>query len=344
MGEKEVLEDDGSSGSTGGTNGPDAGGGQSHTPGPTDGGIPQTQERTDPCKELKDRATTLLGQLEGLHDQNREQTQRALRAFFGDPADPQAGGYAHWFTQSKVTEAVVDANNATGKVLIDTALFAMGGWGGLKVFGAPAGFVSKADKLFGSGLRGAESVAGAYGKIFLKITEKVADEYVGRKAGKTGSTLYKTIDKIESATHGRAFEPSKWYQPSLGMLESVVRGSILDALADWAKTGAMAGDLGRATSAYADFFAAAMAANVSAAGAEQIHAQLQDLNAEARAKHCPETAIPDYLFYSFEPTQFGAGAFIGQAGPTMHSHAIESGVDRDWDLFANIADTSGLPF
>lgn len=63
-------------------------------------------------------------------------TQRALRAFFGDPADTLAGGYAHWFTQSKVTKAEVDANNATGKVVIDTALFAMGGWSGLGSFGA----------------------------------------------------------------------------------------------------------------------------------------------------------------------------------------------------------------
>lgn len=316
------------------------GGGLVNGPGLTPGGPagpPSTQERKDPCAGLKAQAEALLQQLEGLHTQNREQTQRALRAFFGDPANTLADGYAHWFTQAKVTEAVVDASNATAKTLIDVALFALGGWGAIGKATSAVGKASKLEKMFGTGLAGAESALDAYGKIALKVTEKVVDEYVGGKAGKAGSTLYKTIDKLES-------KPEKWFQPSLGVIESIVRSSIIDALGNWMKAGAMSGDLGRAATAYADFFAAAMAANVSAAAAAQIHQQIQDLNTQLRAIPCPEVSIPDYVFYTFGTAQFGQGAFRGQAGPTMHSHSLESGNDRDWDLFANVADTRGLPF
>jgi hypothetical protein len=354
MGEKEIVEEaetgpfypPGGSTTGGGTTtggGPTTGGGttpggQPRTPGTMSGpGGPTTQERPDPCKDLNEQADALLKQLEALHTQNREQTQRALRAFFGDPKSATASGYAHSFTQAKVTEAVVDSNNAVGKTLIDVGLFAIGGWQGLGELGAPAKFTKVANKLFGSGIAGAESVAEAYGKIAVKVLEKAGDA-AGYKAGKAGSSVAKTIEKLQSE------HPEKWIQGPLGFVESAVRGAVLDALGNWMKSGAMSGDLNAAQAAYADFFAAAVAANVSAAAGLQAHQDLQDLNAKLRAANCPEVPIPDHVFYTFKPTQFGEGAFRGQTGPGMHSHSLESGIDRDWDLFGSVNDTRSLPF
>ena len=368
MGEKDIVEGDGSTGFTGGgsTTGPGPGG--DPPPRSTGGGGPRTEERPDPCRELNERAQELSKQLEGLHDVNREQTQRALRAFFGDPSSKLAGGYAHWFQQAKVTEAVVDANNAVGKTLIDVALFAMGGWGGIsKIAGASkwvkgasglsqvdetAKWAKTANKLFGSGLLGANDWVEVAGKVGIKVLEKAGDQISlnplaaplgvdlgehGFKVGKLGTTVGKTIAAWD--------DPKKWFQAPLSGLESVIRGEILSALGGWMKKGAMAGDLGRAATAYADFFAAAMAANASAAAAAEVHRQLEELNAEAQAKGCPEVPVPDYTFYTFAPTQFGEGAFKGQAGPTMHARSLESGFERDWDLFAQgSADQRGLPF
>src|SRR5438876_471747 len=82
--------------------------------GPVGAGGPTTQERKDPCTELTEQAQSLLAQLEGLHAQNREAMQRALRAFYGAKSGKLADGYAHWATQAKITEAVVDSNNAVG--------------------------------------------------------------------------------------------------------------------------------------------------------------------------------------------------------------------------------------
>ncbi|MSQ37295.1 MAG: hypothetical protein EXR61_03140 [Chloroflexi bacterium] len=143
--------------------------GQAHGPGTTGGGNGAPHTLESPCNELCERAERLLQQLEGLHAQNRYQTQRALRAFYGDPRSKAAGGYAHWFTQAKVTEAVVDANNAVGKTLIDVGLFALGGWGGIGKMASAAGKVGKLEKVFGTGLAGAESVLDAYGKVALKV-------------------------------------------------------------------------------------------------------------------------------------------------------------------------------
>ncbi len=339
MGEKEILEGDPPAPSGGSpppwtTGDPSPTGGQAHAPGPA--AVPTTRSREDPCAGIKERQDALLAQLQGLHAQNRDATQRALRAFFGDPASATADGYAHWFTQAAVTSAVVEANNALGKTLIDVALFAMGGWGGLGELGAPASFVAKADKLFGTGLRGSTDAVDVLGKIAIKVLEKAGDAVAGYKAGKIGSTAAKTIDKWQ--------DPKKWFQAPLSGLESVLRGSILDALGDWAKAGATSADLARATAAYADFYAAAMVANAAAAAALEVEQQLQALNAEARAKGCPEAAIPDYIFHTFDPAQFGEGASVGEGGPTMHSYAIESGQERDWDLFASVGSPGGLPF
>lgn len=335
MGEKQIVGDDGHGTTTSGGGSLVDGGGKTTdggpkvavTPPPQD--HPKTQERKDPCKDLTDKANELLKQLEALHQQNRDAMQRALRAFFGDPKSRTYGGYAHSLTSSKITEAVVDANNATGKTLIDVALFAAGGWGGI------AGKGSTAANLLGEGIASSASAAEAWSKVALKVLSKAGDA-MGGKAGTLGTTAAKTIDKWD--------DPNKWLQAPLGGVESLVRGAVIDALGNWMKKGAMNEDVARAQAAYAEFCGAAAVANTTASAAEQVHQQLKDVNAQLRAQGCPEVPIPDYVFYTFSLTQFGEGLFQGQTGPHMHSKAIESGVERDWDLFANTADPSGLPF
>ena len=344
MGEKEIVQD-GPGTTPGGTPGPTPGSGPGTTGGPTKpdpttpgqtDGPPKTQAKDDPCGDLKARADDLLAQLEALHQQNRAYRQKALSAFFGPRGGTTADGYAHWLTQSKVTEAVVDSNNAVGKNIIDVAMFAIGGWGGLGEVGAPQGFAKAAQAAYGGGLPGSRSYLDLFGKLGLKVLEKAGDEALGYKAGKMSSGVIKTVTKLE--------DPAAWFQGINGTIESIGRGAIIDALGDWMKKGATSGDLERAKEAFADFAAAALVANTTAASALQLVLKLQDLIEEARAKGCPEPVIPDDVFYTFDLAQLGVGAFQGQAGPTMHSHSIMSGVDRTWDLFASVSDTSSLPF
>ncbi|HZP95985.1 MAG TPA: hypothetical protein VFC31_06580 [Candidatus Limnocylindria bacterium] len=318
------------------------GGGGTPPPGQTDGGgsgTPQTQEKKDPCKELTEKAQALLQQLASAHDANRAAMQRALNAFFGPRKSNINQGYAHSLTSSEITKAVVDANNATGKMLIDVALFAAGGWGGI------AGEGSIAEGAFGQGLAGAKSVGDAWGKIGIKVAGKVADAYIGDKAGTMGSAAYKFYDK---ATGSHADDATQPFQGPAGAIESIVRGAILDALGNWMKDGATSGDISRAQAAYADFCAAAAACNTTEGAARQIKAQIDDINAQLREAGCPEVTIPDYVFYTFDITQFGTGLFQGQKGPTMHAKNVVSGGDRTTDLFAQVADVQrnrdSLPF
>ncbi len=351
MGEKEIVEDGGGGvprtqerphGGVPPTTGrplvdPTGGG----TPPPTQpgGGVPQTQERKDPCKDLTAKAQELLQQLQSAHDANRAAMQRALNAFYGARSNPNNDGYAHWLSSSEITKAVVDANNATGKMLIDVALFAAGGWGGI------AGEGSAAADIFGTGLSGAKSAADAWGKIGIKVAGKVADAYIGDKAGTLGSAAYKSIDKA-IGDHGD--DATKVFQGPAGAIESIVRGKVLDALGDWMKDGATSGDLSRAQAAYADFCAAAAVCNTTEGAGRSLKQQIDDVNGQLRAQNCPEVTIPDYVFYTFDITQFGTGMYEGQAGPTMHAKNLVSGGDRATDLFAQAADVQSgkdrLPF
>lgn len=345
MGEKEIVEDGpgapGGGGPTtqgGTTTGgglvdpmPQGGGGGGRPGGPqtTDGGGPQTVDRGDPCKDLTDKAHELLGQWQALHDMNRDAMQRALSAFFGPKSSRYNEGYAHYFSMAKITEAVVDQNNATGKALIDVALFAAGGWGGI------AGEGSTAAKLFGKGIQSAADTTEAWGKVGMKVLEKVGD-LAGHKEGKIGTTIGKTL-----ATD----DPKKIMQPSYSAVESVVRGAILDALGNWMKDGATSGDVARAQAAYADFCGAAASANTTSGSADGIKKQLDDINKQLRERNCPEVTIPDYAFYTFDIAQFGQGMFKGETNaPTMHTKYLVSGSERSTDLFAKINDTGSLPF
>lgn len=345
MGEKEIVEGGpavstgtGGGATTGGTTTggglvdpmpQGGGGGKPGGPQTTSGGTPQTVDRGDPCKDLTDQAHELLGQLQALHDMNRDAMQRALSAFFGPKSSRYNEGYAHSFSMAKITEAVVDANNATGKALIDVALFAAGGWGGIMGKG------STAEALFGKGIQGAADATEAWGKVGMKVLEKVGDA-AGYKAGKVGTTIGKTL-----ATD----DPKKVMQPTYGAIESVVRGAVIDALGNWMKDGATSGDLARAQAAYADFCGAAATANTTAGSAKAIKDKLDDINKQLRERNCPEVTIPDYAFYTFDISQFGQGMFQGETdGPTMHTTYLVSGGDRATDLFAKVNDTGSLPF
>ena len=317
------------------------GGGGTPPPGQTDGGsgTPQTQEKKDPCKELTEKAQQLLQSLQSAHDANRAAMQRALSAFFGPRKSNVNQGYASSLASSEITKAVVDANNATGKMLIDVALFAAGGWGGI------AGEGSAAAGIFGEGLAGAKSVGDAWGKIGIKVAGKVADAYIGDKAGTMGAGAYKAIDKA-IGDHGD--DATKVFQGPAGAIESIVRGKILDALGDWMKDGATSGDISRAQAAYADFCAAAAVCNTTEGAARDLKKQIDDINAQLRAAGCPEVTIPDYVFYTFDITQFGTGMFGGQKGPTMHAKNLVSGGDRPTDLFTQVnnvrTNSDSLPF
>lgn len=348
MGEKEIVEggpavSTGGGGSTtgGSTTGgglvdpmpQGGGGGKPGGPQTTDGGGgPQTVDRGDPCKDLTEKAQQLLKALQSAHDENRAAMQRGLGAFFGPKSSQYNEGYAHYLSMAKITEAVVDANNATGKALIDVALFAAGGWGGI------AGEGSAAAGIFGRGIQGAKSAADAWGKIGIKVASKVADSYIGDKAGTMGAAAKKFYD---GATGD---DPSKAFQGPAGAIESIVRGQIIDALGNWMKDGATSGDLSRAQAAYADFVAAAAVANTTEGAAHGLKDQLDDINKQLRERSCPEVAIPDYVFYTFDLTQFGNGMFRGEKGPTMHAKNLVSGGDRTTDLFAKVNDTGSLPF
>lgn len=296
---------------------------------------PRTMERPDPCKESTAEAQALLEQLRSAREENRAAMQRALNAFFGPKASQYNEGYANAITSSKITEAVVKANNETGKVLIDVALFAAGGWGGI------AGKGSSAAGVFGEGLAGAKTVGDAWGKVGIKVAGKVADAFIGDKAGTAGSATYKFVEKAVGE-HG--YDASKAFQGPAGAIESIVRDKIIGALGDWMKDGAMAGDVARARDAYADFVAAAAVANTTEGAARELKRQIDEINARLRARNCPEVSIPDHVFYTFDLTQFGEGMFEGQKGPTMHAKNIASGTDRTTDLFAKVKDSGSLPF
>lgn len=353
MGEKEIVEG-GPAVSTGTGGGPTTTGGSTTSGGLVDpmpqggggggrpggpqiatGGGPQTVERGDPCKDLTDKAQELLKALQSAHDENRAAMQRALNGFYGPKSSEYNEGYAHYLSMAKITEAVVDANNATGKALIDVALFAAGGWGGL------AGKGSTTAGLFGEGLAGAKTTADAWGKIGIKVAGKIADAYIGDKAGTMGSGAYKFIEK---ATGPEGHDATKAFQGPAGAIESIVRGAVIDALGNWMKDGATSGDLSRAQAAYADFVAGAAVANTTSGAADDLKKQLDDLNTQLRERKCPEVAIPDYVFYTFDLTEFGNGMFRGQKGPTMHAKNLVSGGDRTTDLFAKVNDTGSLPF
>lgn len=350
MGEKEIVErgpavTTGGGGSTTGgrtTSGglvdpmPQGGGGQLGGPKTTTrDGNPQTTDGGDPCKDLTDRAQALLKALQSAHDENRAAMQRALNAFFGPKSSKYNEGYAHSFSMAKITEAVVDAQNATGKALIDVALFAAGGWGGI------AGKGSTAAGILGEGIAGAKSAADAWGKIGIKVASKVADAYIGDKAGTMGAGAYKFVDKA-IGEHGE--DATKAFQGPAGAIESIVRGKIIDALGDWMKDGATSGDLSRAKAAYADFVAAAASANTTSGAADALKDQIDDINKQLRERNCPEVTIPYYVFYSFDILQFGQGMREGEKGPTMHAKDLVSGGDRTSDLFAKVKDTGSLPF
>jgi len=371
MGEKQIVTGGpgapGGGTTGGGTTGGGAGpGGLSTTPSGGGGsvptqtrppGTPATASDADLCSEIRKKQAALLEELDGVARANRSAVERAMTSFFGTSATKYADGYAHWYTQAHITEALVDGENAVGKELIDAALFAVGGWGGLgelglagdtaayaKYFGVAAeeatGVAKAAETathLLGKGIAGTKDAAEAYGKIAVKVAEKVGDNLAGYKAGKAGSSLAKSIEKA----HGE--HPDEWVQGPFGLLESVARGKLIDALGDWMKTGAAEGDLGRAKQAYVDFAAAAQTANVAAATAHGLKAQLDALNAEARQRGCPEVAIPDYQIYTVDPAVFGAGPSVKEKGPTMTREKLSDGTTTTFDLFGSVGDPSSLP-
>jgi hypothetical protein len=354
VGEKQIIPGGGTGtpgtgtpggGTTGGGSGP---GGLSTTP--AGGGTIPTQTRpptttqtptteADLCSDIKRKQAAKLDELEGVARANRAATERAMQAFYGPKGSAgTADGYAHWCTQAKVTEAVVDTQNAVGKNLIDAALFAAGGWGGIasstgavEAEGALGGFAGFAEGAFGKGMAGAKDVADAYGKIAVKVAEKIGDAAADYKAGKAGSSLAKSIEKLGGE------HPDDWIQGPFGYLESVARGKLIDALGDWMKEGAMAGDLDRAKQAYLDFCLAAQTANIAAAAADQIKAALEALNEEAKKRGCPQVAIPDWNLYTIDPAVFGAGPEVGSTGPSAIRHSLESGKNVQFDLFGSIA-------
>lgn len=299
---------------------------------------PGTSEKVRDCADIALRAADLLTQLEALSSKNGSDARAACEAFLGSTDSKFADGYAHWFTQAKVTEAVVDSNNAVGKTIIDVALFAAGGWSGVAKGAEGAGLLSKsADvsgklaKWLGKGMGGAKSAKEAWTKVGQKVAEKAEDSLFGHKAGKAAGTAQKAIEK-------------GWKEASGGAIESLVKGAVLDALGDWMKEGAMSGDLERAKQSYADFVAASTAANADAAGALALEAEYRDLMAQAEALGCPIPDLPNLTFYTFDIEQFGEGAFRGEDGPTMVEHGLVKDKATRIDLFWAVGHPDSLPF
>lgn len=294
------------------------GGNNSTTDDPYKGFFGATRTKKKDCTELEKEMQYLLGMLEAICNSNHTHAKNALTAFGGDPNSKFAGGYAHWLQQAKVTQAVVRANNALGKTMIDVALFAVGGWGGL------LGKESLAGKYLGTGISGAKDAADAWGKVAMKIVEKVGDEAAGYKAGKIGSAIGKTLD-----------HPDEWYKGLGGVLESVIRGGIIDALGNWAEEGATSADLQRALNAYTEFTTNANLANLDAATYTKTMEKLKELMKQAELEGCPMPTIDKCPLHTFDLGKFGVGAFQGEKGPEMNRDSGDGSPTQHWDLFAS---------
>jgi hypothetical protein len=121
-----------------------------------------------------------------------------------------------------------------------------------------------------------------------------------------------------------------------------VKGKVLEDLKNWMKEGATSAELEAAKKAYADFAAAAAEANASAAKVKNLKGQLDALETEAAAKHCPSFGpFPEPSTRTIDISTFGQGAERGQAGPTMTTDN-DSGTFKT-DLF-KAGSKSGLSF
>lgn len=341
---------------------PTDGGGPQGEKKPTDNGGGPGQDKTD-CDEIQRKINALLDALEAAHDSNLDHAKKATQAFRGRPSSKTYDGYGHWITSAKITEAVVEGENEAGKWLVDIALFAAGGWGGISAISKGSSIArstqtgmsvmrigesgaatmsrwhevpavaSKLDKWLGTGIRGAKDATEVYGKIATKVLEKLGDA-AAPYAGKGGSAAAKTIDKMNK----------EWWQGGVGFLESAIRGKVMDGLGNWMKEAASAADVERAKADYADFTAEGAAANADAAAAIGIEAAIKDLMKEAAEKNCTVPAIPNWSFFTFDLGQFGVGMFEGEKGPSLHSNDLEGTRSTSWDLFKPQSNPVSLPF
>jgi len=346
MGEKEIVQDGvsdgGGSGLVGG--GPPtagSGGGQVGQPAGPDsaggaggGGKPQQDgpgtggpgggggQQVDDCAQIEFKMRELSEALEALRKQNQQFADKAVDVFYGDE------GYRDKVQKAKVTEAVVDSNNKVGENLIDIALFAAGGYGGLG--GGTAGGVAKVggawtevkatasagEALFGKGIYGSKDASAAIQGV---------GSFLG---GLTGADL-----------GGTAVEGG----PLTGMADKA-KNAVLTGLKDWMKEGATAPGIEAAQKAYADFVGAATAANAAAAGANEVKKQLDELARQAQAKGCPPLpAVPDPYVKTFDLVPFGKGAERNQGGPTLHNQTLSGDSHYATDMF-KAGSKENLPF
>ena len=320
MGEKEIDGGGAGGGATGVGGGAAVGGGPGTTQGPGlppdpfppgggGGGSPGTRQR-DPggggsgegqrvsdCADLEARNKELIAALDALRQKNQQFADKAVDDFYRNE------GYRDTVQKTMVTEAVVDSNNKVGKGLIDIALFAAGGYGG--VGQALGGSAATMEGMFGAGIYGSKDAGAAIQGIGAFLGKLTGTEIGGKEV--EGGPLGGMADKAKNA--------------------------VLDGIGDWMKEGATAPGIEAAKQAYAAFVGDATAANAAAAGALDVKRQLDDVVAQAQAKNCPLPPVPNPILRTFALTPFGQGAERGRSGPTLHTQTLSGDSHLATDMF-----------
>lgn len=329
MGEKEIVEDypgivgpgqqgptsstgtpplTGGSGTGGGVGVPGGGGGGG-TPPKTGGGGGVGDSGSGggaaDCADIEFKMRPLKEELEALRQKNQELADQTANAF---------QRYSDAIKAAKITEAVVDSNNAVGKALIETALFAAGGYGGIAKSLGVGG--ETATQLFGSGIYGSKDAASAIQGI---------GAFVSKQAGVD-------VPNAKEVAGG-----------ALSGMADAAKNAVLDGIANWMKDGALSAEQAAAKDQYADFVGKATATNAAAAGMADLKRQLDALAAEAKAKNCPPeiSDVPNPLVRTIEIAPYGQGAITGEKGPNWHRQQLDGNNHSITDMFK--AGTTKLP-
>lgn len=322
MGEKEIVEDgpgvggpgqQGGSSSTGtppvagsGTGGGvsqpgdgGGGGGGRPKPGGGGGGAGDGGGGGRDCADIEFEMRRLREALEALRGKNQE---------LADKTDAAFKAYKDAIQALKITEAVVDSNNAVGKTLIQTALFAAGGIGGIAKGMGMSG--EMATQMFGGGIYGSKDAASAVQGIGAFLGKQFGAEVPGAKEIAGGQ---------------------------LSGMADAAKNAVLNGLGDWMKDGATQGERDAAKERYADFVGQATALNAAAAGMADLKRQLDALAAEAKAKNCPteDFEVPNPFVRTVELAPIGQGAIQGEKGPNWHRQDLDGSNHSITDMFKN---------
>lgn len=271
-------------GAGGGGGAPKTGGGPSGGPGGDAAG------GGDDCADLEFKMRDLKEALENLRKENESWADKAADSFYGNE------GYRDTVQKAGITAAVVDSNNAVGKTMIDAALFAAGGYGGIAKAGGMS--TATAEAWFGGGIYGSKDATAAIQGIGAFLGQQTGAKVPGAKEVAGGSMT--------------------------GMADAA-KNAVIDGLSQWMKDGATSPGIEAAKKGYADFVGKATATNAAAAGAADIKKQMDELAKQAKAKNCPPEiyAIPNTGFKTFDMAPFGQGPHIGQAGPNMRTTNLD---------------------